>query len=143
MSEKPISPLRRRMLDDMTMRRFTPDTQRDYIRTVRKLAAFLGRSPDTATAEDLRAFQLHLTATGVQAPTINTIVTVLRFFFKVTLDHPDIAGISCSSMSRASCRACSHRRGCCAFWRRPQIPSIRRRSAWPMGPACGPWRLSP
>ena len=51
MSEKPISPLRRRMLDDMTMRRFTPDTQRDYISAVRKLAAFLGRSPDTATAE--------------------------------------------------------------------------------------------
>jgi integrase/recombinase XerD len=90
MSEKPISPLRRRMLDDMTMRRFTPDTQRDYIRAVRKLAAFLGRSPDTATAEDLRAFQLHLTATGVRPPTINAIVTVLRFFFKVTLDHPDI-----------------------------------------------------
>jgi hypothetical protein len=80
MSEKPISPLRRRMLDDMTMRRFTPDTQRDYIRAVRKLAAFLGRSPDTATAEDLRAFQLHLTATGVRPPTINAIVTVLRFF---------------------------------------------------------------
>ena len=90
MSEKPISPLRRRMLDDMTMRRFTPDTQRDYIRAVKKLAAFLGRSPDTATAEDLRAFQLHLTATGVRPPTINAIVTVLRFFFKVTLDHPDI-----------------------------------------------------
>ena len=89
MSEKPISPLRRRMLDDMTMRRFTPDTQRDYIRSVKKLAAFLGRSPDTATAEDLRAFQLHLTATGVP-PTINTIVTVLRFFFKVTLDRPEI-----------------------------------------------------
>jgi integrase/recombinase XerD len=87
MSEKPISPLRRRMLDDMNMRRFTPDTQRDYIRAVKKLAAFLGRSPDTATAEDLRAFQLHLTATGVQPPTINTIVTVLRFFFRVTLDR--------------------------------------------------------
>jgi integrase/recombinase XerD len=90
MSEKPINPLRRRMLDDMTMRRFTPDTQRDYIRSVKKLAAFLGRSPDTATAEDLRAFQLHLTATGVRAPTINAIVTVLRFFFKVTLDRPEI-----------------------------------------------------
>ena len=90
MSEKPISPLRRRMLDDMTMRRFTPDTQRDYIRSVKKLAAFLGRSPDTATAEDLRTFQLHLTATGVRPPTINTIVTVLRFFFKVTLDRPEI-----------------------------------------------------
>ena len=68
MSETPISPLRQRMLDDMSLRRFTPDTQRDYIRAVTKLASFLGRSPDTATAEDLRAFQLHLTATAVQPP---------------------------------------------------------------------------
>ena len=89
MSKKPISPLRQRMLEDMSLRGFTPDTQRDYIRAVKKLAAFLGRSPDTATAEDLRAFQLHLTATGVQPPTINATVTVLRFFFKVTLDRPE------------------------------------------------------
>ena len=89
MSEKPISPLRQRMLEDMSLRGFTPDTQRDYIRAVKKLAAFLGRSPDTATTEDLRAFQLHLTASGVQPPTINTTVTVLRFFFKVTLDRPE------------------------------------------------------
>ena len=89
MSDKPISPLRQRMLEDMSLRGFTPDTQRDYIRAVKKLAAFLGRSPDTATAEDLRAFQLHLTATGVQPPTINGTVTVLRFFFKVTLDRPE------------------------------------------------------
>src|SRR2546429_9399395 len=88
MSKKPISPLRQRMLEDMSLRKFTPGTQRDYIRAVKKLAAFLGRSPDTATAEDLRAFQLHLTASGVQPPTINTTVTVLRFFFRVTLDRP-------------------------------------------------------
>jgi hypothetical protein len=69
---------------------FTPDTQRDYIRVVKKLAVFPGRSPDTATAEELRAFQLHLTATGVQPPTINATVTVLRFFFKVTLDRPEM-----------------------------------------------------
>src|ERR1700687_2743408 len=89
MSEKTISPLRQRMLEDMSLRGFTHDTQRDYIRAVKKLAAFLGRSPDTATAEDLRAFQLHLTAAGVQPPTINATVTVLRFFFKVTLDRPE------------------------------------------------------
>src|SRR5919204_4081268 len=65
-------------------------SQRDYISAVKKLATFLGRSPDTATAEDLRAFQLHLTESGVQPPTINTTVTVLRFFFKVTLDRPEI-----------------------------------------------------
>ena len=90
MSEKPISRLRQRMIDDMTVRRFTCDTQRDYVRAVKKLATFLGRSPDTATAEELRAFQLHLTETGVQPPTINATVTVLRFFFKVTLDKPEI-----------------------------------------------------
>ena len=89
MSEKPISPLRQRMLDDMNMRRFVPDTQREYIRAVKKLASFLGRSPDTATPEELRAFQLHLTETGVQPPTINATVTALRFFFKVTLDRPE------------------------------------------------------
>src|SRR5438132_7682304 len=89
MSEKPISPLRQRMLEDMSLRGFTPDTQRDYIRAVKKLAAFLGRSPDSATAEELRAFQLHLTETGVQPPSINATVTALRFFFKVTLDRPE------------------------------------------------------
>src|SRR4249920_1472615 len=89
MSEKPISPLRQRMLDDMSVRRFTSDTQRDYIRAVKRLAAFLGRTPDTATPEELRAFQLHLTEIGVQPPTINATVTALRFFFKVTLDRPE------------------------------------------------------
>jgi integrase/recombinase XerD len=89
MSQKRNSPLRQRMLEDMSLRGFTPDTQRDYIRAVKKLASFLGRSPDTATAEDLRAFQLHLTASGVQPPTINATVTVLRFFFRVTLDRPE------------------------------------------------------
>ena len=89
MSEKPISPLRQRMLEDMNMRRFVPDTQREYIRAVKRLATFLGRSPDTATPEELRAFQLHLTETGVQPPTINATVTALRFFFKVTLDRPE------------------------------------------------------
>jgi len=87
MSEKPISPLRQRMLEDMSVRRFTPDTQREYIRAVKRLTAFLGRSPATATPEELRSFQLHLTETGVRPPTINATVTALRFFFKVTLDR--------------------------------------------------------
>ena len=89
MSDKPLSPLRVRMVQDMTVRNFVPDTQREYIRAIKKLAAFLGRSPDTATAEDLRAFQLHLTQTGTNPPTINATVTALRFFFKVTLDRPE------------------------------------------------------
>ena len=89
MSEKPISPLRQRMLDDMNMRRFVPDTQREHIRAVKKLTIFLGRSPDTATAEERRACQLHLTETGVQPPSVNATVTALRFFCKVTLDRPE------------------------------------------------------
>lgn len=88
MSEKPTSPLRARMIEDMMVRNFVPDTQREYIRAVKKLAAFLGRSPDTASAEDLRAFQVHLTESGANPPTINSTVIALRFFFKVTLDRP-------------------------------------------------------
>jgi integrase/recombinase XerD len=89
MSEMPISPLRQRMLEDMSVRRFTPDTQREYIRAVKRLTVFLDRSPDTATAEELRLFQLHMTETGVRPATINATVTALRFFFRVTLDRPE------------------------------------------------------
>ena len=89
MTTKPISPLRQRMINDMRVRNFVPDTQREYIRAVKNLTIFLRRSPDTATAEDLRAFQLHLTETGVRPPTINATVTALRFFFKVTVDKPE------------------------------------------------------
>ena len=92
MSEKPISPLRQRMLEDMSVRKFTPATQREYIRAVKRLAAFLGRSPDTATPEELRAFQLHLTETSMQPSSVNATVTALRFFFKMTLDRPETRG---------------------------------------------------
>jgi site-specific recombinase XerD len=82
---KAISPLRTRMIEDMTIRKFTPDTQRNYIAAVKKFADYLHRPPDTATPEDLREFQLHLTRSGVGVPTINSTVAALRFFFKVTL----------------------------------------------------------
>jgi integrase/recombinase XerD len=91
MSEKPISPLRRRMIEDMTVRNFVEKTRNDYIRQVRTFTAFLGRSPDTAVAEDLRRFQLHQTQTGVRPPSINGSVAALRFFFTVTLDRPEMA----------------------------------------------------
>ena len=90
MTDQAISPLRRRMIEDMTVRKFVEKTQNDYIRHVKNLTAFLGRSPDTATAEDLRLYQLHLTDTGVRPPTINSAVSALRFFFSVTLDRPDV-----------------------------------------------------
>ncbi len=91
MSEKPISPLRRRMIEDMTVRNFVEKTRNDYIRHVRSFTAFLGRSPDTAVAEDLRRFQLHQTQTGVRPPSINGSVAALRFFFTGTLDRPEMA----------------------------------------------------
>ena len=91
MSEKPISPLRQRMIEDMTVRNFVEKTKSDYVRHVKSLAAFLGRSPDTATPEDLRRFQLDQTRTGVRPPTINGSVAALRFFFTVTLDRPEMA----------------------------------------------------
>src|SRR5215472_6070620 len=83
------SALRERMIEDMNVRGFTEDTRRDYIRCVKRFAAFLGRSPDTATAEDLRRFQVHQTQSGMQPPGINSSVSALRFFFTVTLDRPD------------------------------------------------------
>src|SRR6202790_3871670 len=89
--ERPVSALRQRMLEDMAMRGLRSGTQRDYIRFVCSFAAFLKRSPDTATAEDIRRFQVHQHESGVQSPTINCSVSALRFFFTVTLDRPDLS----------------------------------------------------
>ena len=85
MTDKTISPLRRRMIEDMTIRKLAPKTQASYIRAVRNFTAFLGRSPDRASAEDLRRYQLHLASSGVSAGSLNATVTALRFFFQVTL----------------------------------------------------------
>jgi integrase/recombinase XerD len=86
-----VSPLRQRLVDDMTMRRFTRETQRNYIRDVGRFATWLGRSPTTATAEDVRRFQIEQQDAGVPVPTMNSIVAALRFFFTHTLDRPDLA----------------------------------------------------
>ena len=83
------SPLRQRMIEDMTMRKLSPKTQSGYIRAVKKLSQFLGRSPDTASPEDLRHFQLHLVEGGVSSITLNATITGLRFLFEVTLDRSD------------------------------------------------------
>jgi hypothetical protein len=65
MTDQAMSPLRRRMIEDMTIRKFAPKTQHDYLQRVKNFAAYLGRSPDTASSEDVRRYQLHLTASGV------------------------------------------------------------------------------
>jgi integrase/recombinase XerD len=90
MTDQAMSPLRRRMIEDMTIRKFAAKTQHDYLQRVKNFAAYLGRSPDTASVEDVRRYQLHLTASGVGVPTVNQTVSTLRFFFKVTLGRPDL-----------------------------------------------------
>jgi integrase/recombinase XerD len=85
----PVSPLRQRMIEDMRMRKLQTKTQQAYIRAVLKLNAYLKRSPDTATAEDLRNFQLHLVDSGTSPITLNATLSGLKFFFDVTLDRGD------------------------------------------------------
>ena len=90
MTDECISPLRRRMIEDMTVRNFVVKTQTDYIRRVKSFAVFLGRSPDTATREDVRRYLLHLASSGMSAATVNGTGSALRFLFDITLDRPDI-----------------------------------------------------
>jgi integrase/recombinase XerD len=85
-----VSLLRQRMIEDMRMRKLNPHTQDGYIRAVRKFTNYLGHSPDTATVEDLRNFQLHLVDHGVSPMTLNATLTGLKFFFDITLDRIEL-----------------------------------------------------
>ena len=87
-SNKPISPLRQRMLQDMAMRKFKHSTQRNYLRSVELFTRFLGRSPDTADPEDLRNYQLYMVAQGLSSSAVNNHISGLKFFFGTTLDRP-------------------------------------------------------
>ena len=89
-SQTNANPLRQRMTDDMRMRQLSPKTQDTYLRIVREFARFLGRSPDTATVEDLRRYQLHLVDHGTSPVSLNHAITGLKFFFQVTLDRPEL-----------------------------------------------------
>jgi integrase len=90
MTEQAISPLRRRMIEDMAIRKLGAKTQHDYVQRVKDFAVFLGRSPGKASKEDVRRFQLHLSESGAHTPKINATVSALRFFFDVTLDRADL-----------------------------------------------------
>jgi len=90
MTDEAMSPLRRRMIEDMTIRKFAPKTQRDYVQRIKHFAAFLGRSPDTASFEDVRRYQLQLSAAGAGVSTLNQSTATLRFFFRVTLGRGNI-----------------------------------------------------
>jgi integrase/recombinase XerD len=91
MSTHPISPLRQRMIEDMNARKLSAGTQKGHIRSCKRFAAFLQRSPDTATTEDIRLFQLHLSETGASICNRNRIMTGVRFLFRVTLRRADLA----------------------------------------------------
>ena len=110
-SSRATSPLRQRMIDDMRMCKLSPKTQLQYIRAVKKLTGFVGRSPDTVTVEDLRRYQLHMVDHGMSPVSINAAITGLKFFSEITLDRrdliskmrpvrvPELAGTSTSSSS--------------------------------------------
>ena len=90
MTDQAMSPLRRRMIEDMTIRNFVAKTQSDYIRRVKNFAVFLGRSPDAAAREDVRRYLLHLASSGMGRETVNGTGSALRFLFDITFDHPEI-----------------------------------------------------
>jgi integrase/recombinase XerD len=90
MTEERISPLRQRMMEDMRIRGMGDKAQKSHIRAIKDFAAFLGRSPDTATPEDLRAYQLHMSDTGVTPSTFNTRIVALRFFFGMTCGREEM-----------------------------------------------------
>ncbi|TAT91683.1 phage integrase N-terminal SAM-like domain-containing protein, partial [Rhizobium ruizarguesonis] len=85
-----ISPLRRRMIDDMTIRNLSPATQRSYLHAMTKFSRYFGRSPDRLGLEDVRALQVHLVSSGLSWPALNQTVCALRFYFGVTLGHGEI-----------------------------------------------------
>ena len=85
-----LTPLRQRMIDDMRMRKLSPKTQASYNRVVKRFAGFLGRSPDIASAEDLRSYQLYLVDQGISPISLNATLTGLKFLFATTLDHPEL-----------------------------------------------------
>ena len=121
MSEKPISELRRRMLEDMAVRKFGEKTRHDYIRHIAAFAKFLGRSPDTATAEDVRRFQVHLTESGARPPKLNSATSRCVSSLaprSIGLSSP---GISPACITRDRYRVCSHPRRCAVCSKQPPV----------------------
>jgi hypothetical protein len=90
-TQLPVGALRERMIEDMRVRGMGEKTRMGYVRRVRAFTAFIGRPPDTATAEDLRRFQIKQTEDAVGVSTMNSTVSALRFLFTTTLDRPDLA----------------------------------------------------
>jgi integrase/recombinase XerD len=129
MTDKAISPLRQRLIDDMAIRRLGPKTQHDYIRRVKSFADFVDHSPDKATAEDIHRYQLRLASIGATVSTVNATASALRFFFRVTLKRSDLADEVVRCASLAACPLFSARKRSVGFSRRRRTSSRRRLSA--------------
>src|SRR5438045_5023709 len=93
MTTEAITPLRQRMIEEMNARKRCAGTQRGHVRSCKRFAAFLKRSPETATPDDIRRFQLHLAETGVSICTRNGIMTGLKFLLRGTLRRLDLAAV--------------------------------------------------
>src|SRR5690348_1220634 len=102
-----MTPLRRRMIDDMTVRNLSPATQQSYVYAVAKFSRFFGCPPDWLGIEEVRAYLLHLAGLGWSWSHINQVSCALRFFFGVTLDRPEALIASSAPRSRRNCRWCS------------------------------------
>jgi integrase/recombinase XerD len=100
------SSLRQRLIEDMNLRGFSAKTQHDYLRIVSRFARFLGRSPDKATPEDIRRFQIEQREAGMPAPAMNSHVAALRFFFTTTVNRRDLSQKLIRVFYARSCRRC-------------------------------------
>lgn len=132
MTDKAISPLRQRMIEDMTIHNLASKTRHDYVHRGRNFAAFVGRSSDTATFQDVRRYQLHLASIGVGVSTLNQALSTLRFFFRVTLKRYDIVEYS-HFVHEPRKLAVWHR---CAEPNGRSMPSAHSASYGPCWPIC-------
>ena len=113
-----MSPLRRRMIEDMTIRNLSPATQQSYVHAVSKFSRYFGRSPDRLGLEDVRAYQVHLASKGVAWASLNQAVCALRFFYGVTPGGQTSPCGSLTPANRASFPLCSAPTRSCGSWSR-------------------------
>jgi integrase/recombinase XerD len=142
MTTEAITPLRQRMIEDMNARKLCAGTQSGHIRSCKRFSAFLKRSPDTATAEDIRRFQLHLSETGTSICNRNRIMTGLRFLFRVTLRRLDLAAEIYHIREPQKLPQVMSAEETVACWRLPRASRPAWGSAFAMDAACVPAKRS-
>ena len=113
-----VSPLRRRMIEDMTVRNLSLAVQRSYVHAVAKFGRFFSRSPERLGLEDVRTFQVHLVAGGISWPALNQTVCAFRFLYGVTLKQPDLPERIPYARTPRNCLWCWGPTRSCASWRR-------------------------